>query len=287
MNKSTLVITCPDRIGLVASISGFLYRNNANILNADQHRDTETGQFLMRVEWDPKESDLADKVLFEREFTPLANQLSMSWTLTHSEEKPKVAILVSQYDHCLADLLYRHQAGELNCEIALVISNHPNCLEISKFYQIPYFEMDTHSNSTSEKLKREEMQIELLKTHRVDLVILARYMQILSESFVSLYPNRIINIHHSFLPAFQGARPYHQAYARGVKIIGATSHYVTPVLDEGPIIHQDIMKINHRDQVSDLVQKGRDLETNVLSRAVKWHLENRIVVCGNKTIVLI
>lgn len=285
--KAILLLTCPDRKGLVAAISHFLYQHDANIIHADQHQDTETGLFLMRIEWNPDGGDLADRNHFSEAFLPLAEKLSMKWKLAYLDEKPRVAIFVSQYDHCLADLLYRNRAGDLNCEISLVIGNHRNGSELARFYGIPFQEIALTARNPHQKEQAERLQRELLQKHRIDVIILARYMQILSPAFVDAYPNQIINIHHSFLPAFQGAKPYHQAYARGVKLIGATSHYVTAQLDEGPIIHQDVLRITHRDQVQDIVQKGRDLETLVLSRAVKWHLEHRIVASGNKTVVLV
>jgi formyltetrahydrofolate deformylase len=197
-------------------------------------------------------------------------------------KRPAVAIFVSRYHHCLVDLLYRHQIGELPCELALIISNHEDALGLAKFYNVPF--IHTPVNPT-DKGAAESEQIRLLKEHRVELIVLARYMQILSPDLVSRYPRRIINVHHSFLPAFVGAKPYHAAFARGVKLIGATSHYVTQVLDEGPIIEQDVTRISHRDRVEDLIAKGRDLERVVLSRAVRWHLEQRILCYGNKTVV--
>ena len=278
---ATLLLSCPDQKGLVATISQFLYKNGANIVHADQHQDTETGLFLMRVEWD-LDSFILDRNTFQNQFTSLANTYAMNWKLAFSEEKTKVAIFVSKYDHCLVDLLYRHQIGELTCVISFVASNHKDAKELTEFYNLPFFEISTQ---TGKKEEFELKQNQLLDEHQVDLVILARYMQILSPSFVKAFHNRIINIHHSFLPAFIGAKPYHQAFARGVKLIGATSHFVTEELDDGPIIHQDVVRISHRDQVEDLVQKGRDLEKIVLSRSVKLHLENKVIVYGNKTVV--
>jgi formyltetrahydrofolate deformylase len=206
----------------------------------------------------------------------------MRWRLEYSAVPPRMAVFVSRYDHCLVDLLYRHQSGELACEIPLIISNHPDAGRIAEFYRVPY----RHFAMTAEnKHEVERQQRQLLREQRINLVVLARYMQIVSPEFVAEYPQRIINVHHSFLPAFSGARPYHRAFERGVKLIGATSHYVTEQLDEGPIIEQDVVRISHRDQLDDLVQKGRDLEKVVLSRAVRWHLEHRILVYGGKTVV--
>jgi formyltetrahydrofolate deformylase len=193
-----------------------------------------------------------------------------------------MVILVSKYDHCLVDLLYRHRSGELHCDIPLIISNHPDNQSIAEFYGIPY---RTVAVTRENKRSAEQTILDLLKEHNPDFLVLARYMQILSDEFVSAYPHRIINIHHSFLPAFIGAKPYHQAFQRGVKLIGATSHYVTEVLDDGPIIEQDVVRISHRDTLDDLLQKGRDLEKVVLSRAVRWHIENRVLLFGNKTVV--
>lgn len=283
MNKHTgvLLIHCPDRKGLVAAIAEFLYRHNANILHADQHQDTETGLFLMRVEWDLTGFKL-DTDQFHTAFAPIAQQLQMEWRLELSSARPKMAIFVSQYDHCLADLLYRKQSGELRCELACIMSNHRTAQGIAEFYQVPFHFVPL---SRETKLEAEQQQHALLQHYAVDLIVLARYMQILSADFVAQYPQRIINVHHSFLPAFSGARPYHRAYERGVKLIGATSHYVTAALDDGPIIEQDVLRVSHRDQLDDLIQKGRDLEKIVLARAVRWHLDHRLLVYSNKTVV--
>lgn len=278
---ATLLINCPDRKGLVAAIADFLYRHNANILHADQHQDAAENLFLMRVEWDLDGFGLQPEE-FEREFTPIAQQFQMQWQLKLSGQKPRLAIFVSKYDHCLVDLLYRHQSGELACDIPLIISNHPDTQRIADFYGIPFEVVEVTKEN---KAEAESRQFALLDEHKIDLIVLARYMQVLSPEFVKRYPQRVINIHHSFLPAFVGARPYHRAFERGVKLIGATSHYVTEVLDEGPIIEQDIVRVSHRDQLEDLIQKGRDLEKVVLSRAVRWHVENRILLYSNKTVI--
>jgi formyltetrahydrofolate deformylase len=280
-NTATLLLTCPDQKGLVASISNFLFKQNANILHADQHQDAENDLFLMRVEWDLDGFKLS-RSEFQSQFQPIANELKITWRIAYSEIKPRVAIFVSQYDHCLADLLYRTKIGELKCEIPLIISNHPMSRSLAEFYQIPFHEI---SMDRERKSEIEKIQMDLLENHQIDFIVLARYMQILSPQFVQAYPNRIINIHHSFLPAFLGAKPYHQAFARGVKLIGASSHYVTEDLDEGPIIHQDVTQISHRDQVPDLVRKGRDLERLVLSQAVQWHLDHRVIVYRHKTVI--
>jgi formyltetrahydrofolate deformylase len=284
--SAILLVSCPDAKGEVASIADFVYRHGGNILHADEHADEESGLFLMRVEFDPKDFgiDLADKKLteFSKHFSPIAEKFRMNWRLALSSERPRMIIFVSKYDHCLVDLLYRQKSGELACEIPLIISNHPDNQLIADFYKIPYRVI---SVSKDNKRHAEEQIQALVEEQRADFMVLARYMQILSNDFVSRYPQRIINIHHSFLPAFIGARPYHQAFERGVKLIGATSHYVTEVLDDGPIIEQDVVRVSHRDTVEDLIRKGRDLEKVVLSRAVRWHVENRVLLYGNKTVV--
>ena len=280
-NTATLLITCPDAKGIVASIADFLYQHNANILHADQHQDAENNLFLMRVEWDLASFNLTEET-FGAAFSPIATKFSMQWQLNSSQHKVRVAIMVSQYDHCLADLLHRHKSGELDCDIPLVISNHRDTEALVNFYGIDFHYVEINKEN---KPQAEMVQFKLFDDYKIDLIVLARYMQILSPNFVARYPQRIINIHHSFLPAFIGARPYHRAFERGVKLIGATSHYVTEVLDEGPIIEQDIDRISHRDQVEDLIQKGRDLERVVLSKAVRWHIENRILLYANKTVI--
>ena len=280
-NSAILLISCPDRKGEVAAIADFVFRHHGNILHADEHGDEESGLFLMRVEFDPKDFDipLAD---FGKHFSPVAEAFAMTWRLAQSSHRPRMIIFVSKYDHCLVDLLYRHQSGELACEIPLIISNHPDNQAVADFYKIPYAIVPV----AKENKEAAEKQIHsLIKDHKADFIVLARYMQILSNDFVQRYPQRIINIHHSFLPAFVGARPYHQAFERGVKLIGATSHYVTEVLDDGPIIEQDVVLVSHRDTVEDLIRKGRDLEKVVLSRAVRSHVESRVLVYGNKTVV--
>ena len=280
-NSAVLLVSCPDRKGIVATISDFVFRHNGNILHADEHADEESNLFLMRVEFDPSGFDI-DLEDFSRHFTPIADEFEMQWRLARSNYRQKMIILVSKYDHCLVDLLYRHKSGELACNIPLIISNHADNQPIADFYRIPYITIPVPKDS---KRQAEEKILSLLQQHNPDFMVLARYMQILSNEFVHRYPQRIINIHHSFLPAFVGAKPYHQAFTRGVKLIGATSHYVTEVLDDGPIIEQDVVRISHRDSLDDLLQKGRDLEKVVLSRAVRWHIENRVLLYGNKTVV--
>jgi len=279
--SAILLVSCPDAKGEVATIADFVFRHNGNILHADEHADEESGLFLMRVEFDPKDFDvpLAD---FGMHFAPIAEKFQMTWRLAQSAHRPRMIIFVSKYDHCLVDLLYRRQSGELACETPLIISNHPDNEAVANFYKVPYVVVSV----TKENKQAAEANIDgLIAKHKPDFMVLARYMQILSNEFVNRYPQRIINIHHSFLPAFVGARPYHQAFERGVKLIGATSHYVTEVLDDGPIIEQDVVRVSHRDTVEDLIRKGRDLEKVVLSRAVRSHVENRVLVYGNKTVV--
>ena len=280
-NTAILLIDCPDQRGIVAAVSDFLYHHNANILHADQHQDSDLNLFLTRVEWDLTgfELPMAD---FGKAFAPIAERFQMRWRLELSSRRPRVAIFVSKYDHCLADLLYRHESGELACEVALIFSNHPDAERLAEFHRIP---LQVVAVEGGRKAEAERRQLALLKEQSIDLVVLARYMQILTGEFVAQYPQRIINVHHSFLPAFSGARPYHRAFERGVKLIGATSHYVTETLDDGPIIEQDVVRISHRDQLEDLIQKGRDLEKVVLSRAVRWHIEHRILVYAKKTVV--
>ncbi len=278
-DSAVLLIDCPDRKGLVARVSGLLYERGANILHADQHIDRDLGLFFMRVEWELNGFDLE---AFKAAFVPLAAELNMTWKLTSSARRPRVALFCSQYLHCMADLLHRWRTGELVCEIPVIISNHRAVEKLAAFYGVAFEHVPV---APQNKTEAEARQLELLGRHEIELVVLARYMQILSPAFVARYPAAIINVHHSFLPAFTGARPYHAAHARGVKLIGATSHYVTEVLDDGPIIEQDVARISHRDQVEDLVACGRDLERMVLSRAVRWHLDRRILCYGNKTVV--
>jgi formyltetrahydrofolate deformylase len=279
--SAVLLVSCPDRKGLVATVSDYIYKHGGNILHTDEHTDAASSWFLMRVEFDLSGFDvpLAD---VHKSFGPIAELFHMNWRLADSATRPKMAIMVSKYDHCLVDLLYRHKIGELRCQIPLIISNHRDNKPTADFYGIPFFHVPVEKDQKSEA---EQKQIALIREHQIDFTVLARYMQVLSNEFVATFPQRIINIHHSFLPAFVGAKPYHQAFERGVKLIGATAHYVTEVLDDGPIIEQDVVRISHRDSVDDLLQKGRDLEKVVLSRGVRWHIENRVLLYGNKTVV--
>jgi len=278
---AVLLISCPDRKGLVATVSDFIYKHGGNILHTDEHTDAESAWFLMRVEFDPTDFDIPLSQVAQQ-FGPIAQKFDMDWRLAQPGERKKMAILVSKYDHCAVDLLYRHKVGELNCDIPLIISNHADNQPIADFYQIPFFVVPV---SKENKREAEQKQIALIREHDADFTVLARYMQVLSNEFVATFPHRIINIHHSFLPAFVGADPYRQAYERGVKIIGATAHYVTADLDQGPIISQDTAHVSHSDEIDDLRRLGRDLERQVLARAVRWHVEDRIIVDGNKTIV--
>lgn len=280
-NSAILLINSPDRKGLVATISTFLYDHGANILHADQHQDLDLGMFFMRIEWDLKDFSLDDSQ-FRIAFDPLARRLGLRWRVEYARTMPRVAIFVSRYLHCLVDLLYRRQIQEMPCEIALIVSNHTDAKALADFHGVPFVHVPVNSGN---KAEAEQRQLELLAGHQIDLVVLARYMQVLSPNFVEAHRGRIINVHHSFLPAFSGARPYHAAFQRGVKLIGATAHYVTEILDDGPIIEQEVTRISHRDQLEDLVQKGRDLERLVLSRAVRWHVDRRILLYANKTVI--
>ncbi len=283
-NSATLLINCPDAKGLVASVSGFLFQHGANILSTDEHRDDASGQFFMRIEWDLSDFGL-DSSTFRIAFeSAVARRFEMQWRVEYSHRPLRVAIFVSKYLHCYADLLHRHRTGELPCQIALVVSNHQDAAALAGFYGIPFHHIPVGG---ANKAEAEARQTALLKEHDVDLVVLARYMQVLSGGFVAQYPGRVINVHHSFLPAFSGAKPYHAAFERGVKLIGATAHYVTEILDDGPIIDQEVIRVSHRDQLEDLVEKGRDAERLVLSRAVRWHLQHRVLLYGNKTVVFV
>jgi formyltetrahydrofolate deformylase len=287
-NTAVLLIDCPDRKGLVARVSGLLYLHGANILHADQHQDHDLGLFFMRVEWTLNGEGSGARAAefnlqaFREGFALMAAELQMRWQLWITSRPSRLALFCSQYLHCVADLLHRWQSRELYCDIPVIVSNHRGVEKLAAYYAIPFEHISVTASTRSEV---ETQQLEVLERHGVELIVLARYMQILSPAFVARYPAAIINVHHSFLPAFTGARPYHAAHARGVKLIGATSHYVTELLDDGPIIEQDVARISHRDQVEGLVARGRDLERVVLARAVKWHLDRRILCYGNKTVV--
>ena len=278
---AVLLLSCPDQKGLVAAVSDFLYRHDGNIIHADQHTDEAEGVFLQRVEWELAGFSIAREEIAEA-FRPIAERFDMTWRLHFSDYVPRIAVFVSKLPHCLYDLLARWRMGEFHAEVPLVISNHPDQASIAKDFGVQY---QSFPITPETKAAQEVRIIAKLEEERIDLVILARYMQILGEEFIERFQHRIINIHHSFLPAFAGARPYHEAHLRGVKIIGATAHFVTPELDQGPIIDQDVVRVSHRDSVPDLIRKGRDLEKIVLARAVDLHLRNRILVYGNKTVV--
>ena len=278
---AVLLLSCRDQRGLVAAVSDFLYRHLGNIVHADQHTDRERDLFVQRVEWELAGFDIP-RADIASAFRPIAERFAMDWSLRFSDHLPRLALLVSKLPHCLYDLLARWRMGELRAEIPIILSNHDDARPIAEQFGVAYHHLPV---DPADKGAQERRAIELIDGAGADLVVLARYMQILGAGFIARYPSRIINIHHSFLPAFAGARPYHQAHERGVKIIGATAHYATAELDQGPIIEQDVVRVSHRDSVPDLVKKGRDLEKVVLARAVDLHLGNRIVVIGNKTVI--
>jgi formyltetrahydrofolate deformylase len=281
-DTAILLISCPSQKGITAAVSDFIFRSNGDIVRADEHLDEEHNIQLFRVEWD-LDGFGVDIRAFATHFEPLAERFHMRWRVELSSYRPKVAIFVSRHDHCLADLFYRQRLGELRCEIPMVICNHPDVVQWTDFYKVPLTVIPVTKEN---KAQAEQEQLDLLQMLGIDLIVLARYMQVLSSDFLRHFPpRRIINIHHSFLPAFVGGRPHQQAFERGVKLIGATSHYVTEDLDQGPIIEQDVVRISHRDRLEDLIQKGRDLEKVVLARAVRAHLENRVLLYGNKTAV--
>lgn len=281
-NRGRLLVSCPDQPGIVSTVSKFLFSHNANIIESSQYStNPEGGTFFIRIEFEcPNLKDKAKEM--EIQFAEIASAFSMDWNLTHVYNVKKAAIFVSKELHCLLELLWEWQSGDLMADIALVISNHEDARSVVESLDIPFYYIPANKDIREQV---EEKQLQLLEEHDIDLIVLARYMQILTPKFVAANPKKIINIHHSFLPAFIGARPYERAYERGVKLIGATSHYVTNELDEGPIIEQDISRVDHRDHVDSLKKSGRSIERSVLARAVKWHLEDRIIVHQNKTIV--
>ena len=281
-DTAILLIHCPDRQGILATVTEFLNRNNGNIIYLDQHVDRQEMIFYMRVEWELEGFSIPREKIGEYFETLIANPMQMTWKLYLSVDIPRMALFVSQMPHCLFDILSRYTAGEWDVEIPLIISNHNKLEPVARRFGIDFHHFPvTRENKAEQELK----ELELLRSHNIDFIVLARYMQILSKEFVAHYPNRIINIHHSFLPAFAGAKPYHAAHERGVKIIGATSHYVTSDLDAGPIIEQDVTRCSHADTVENLIRKGRDLEKIVLSHAVFKHLERKILVFNNRTVV--
>ncbi|MBD2506912.1 formyltetrahydrofolate deformylase [Nostoc muscorum FACHB-395] len=277
---ATLLISCPDQRGLVAKFANFIYSNGGNIIHADQHTDFAAGLFLTRIEWQLEGFNLPREFIAPA-FNAIAQPLSAKWEIRFSDTVPRIAIWVSRQDHCLFDLIWRQRAKEFVAEIPLIISNHANLKVVAEQFNIDFQHVPITKDNKSEQ---EAQQLELLRQYKIDLVVLAKYMQIVSADFINQFP-QIINIHHSFLPAFIGANPYHRAFERGVKIIGATAHYATADLDAGPIIEQDVVRVSHRDEVDDLVRKGKDLERVVLARAVRSHLQNRVLVYGNRTVV--
>jgi formyltetrahydrofolate deformylase len=279
-DRGILLLRCSDRKGVVAAVSGFISDHNGNITSADEHQDQDLNLYFLRLEWTLTDFDV-ELSSFERAFTPIAREFAMTWSVACSSDRPRVGILVSKSGHCLADLLYRHQIGELPCDIRLVIGNHDDLRKITEFYGIAFHLV----RASADKSEAEQTMLSLLRAQGIELVVLARYMQVLSSAFVGHYPSAMINVHHSFLPAFIGAKPYHRSYERGVKLIGATSHYVTTELDDGPIIEQDVVRVSHRDSLESIIRKGGDAERAVLTRAVRWHVENRIMAYGRKTVV--
>jgi formyltetrahydrofolate deformylase len=278
---ATLLVSCPDRRGLVATIANFIYSHHGNIIHADHHTDFAAGLFLTRIEWQLDGFDLPREAIAPTFKETIGEPLNANWQLQFSDTVPRLSIWVSRQDHCLLDLLWRQKAKEFHAEIPLIISNHPDLEEIAQQFGADFYCLPITKEN---KITQEAKQLELLQQYNIDVVVLAKYMQVLTSDFVTKFPT-VINIHHSFLPAFAGAKPYHQAYKRGVKIIGATAHYVTAELDAGPIIEQDVARVSHRDEVEDLIRKGKDLERMVLARAVRLHLQNRVLVYGDRTVV--
>ena len=282
MKTAKLLLHCPDKPGILAEVTDFITVNKGNIIYLDQYVDHVENIFFMRIEWELKDFLVPQEKIEDYFATLYAQKYEMNFRLYFSDTKPRMAIFVSKMSHCLFDLLARYTAGEWNVEIPLIISNHPDLQHVAERFGIP-FHLFPITKETKEEQEKKEM--ELLAKHKITFIVLARYMQVISEQMINAYPNRIINIHHSFLPAFVGAKPYHAAFERGVKIIGATSHYVTTELDAGPIIEQDVVRITHKDTVQDLVNKGKDLEKIVLSRAVQKHIERKVLAYKNKTVI--
>jgi formyltetrahydrofolate deformylase len=281
-HTAILLIDCPDKRGIVAAVTEYIYKNNGNIVYLDQHVDVEHQIFFMRVEWELESFSIPRTHIGDAFQNAIAEKFQMQWRLHFSDETPRMAIFVSKLPHCLYDILSRCQSREWKVDLPLIISNHADLEPIAQKFNVDY---EVLPMSKAEKLTQERKQLDLLKEYKIDFIVLARYMQILSEEFITSYPQQIINIHHSFLPAFPGSKPYHSAYERGVKIIGATSHYVTAELDAGPIIEQDTVHVSHTDTVHDMIRKGRDLEKVVLSRAIWNHLGRKILVYANRTVV--
>jgi formyltetrahydrofolate deformylase len=277
---ATLLVSCHQEREVMAKIANVIYSNGGNIMHAAQHTDFKDKLFITRIEWQLEGFNLP-RNLIAPAFEVIAEPLQANWQLHFSDTIPRIAIFVSRQDHCLYDLIWRQRAQEFSAEIPLIISNHPDLRIVADYFGIDYYCIPINKDN---KAAKEAQQLELLRQYKIDLVVLAKYMQILTPNFIDKFP-QIINIHHSFLPAFIGANPYHRAYERGVKFIGTTAHYVTADLDAGPIIEQDVVRVNHRDEVNDLIRKGKDLERVVMARAVRLHLQNRVVVCGNSTVV--
>ena len=282
MTTAKLLLHCPDKPGILAEVTDFITVNKGNIIYLDQYVDHVENIFFMRIDWELKDFLVPQEKIEDYFETLYAQKYSMNFRLYFSDVKPRMAIFVSKMSHCLFDMLARYTAGEWNVEIPLIISNHPDLQHVAERFGIPFY-LFPITKETKEEQERKEM--ELLAKHNITFIVLARYMQVISEQMINAYPNKIINIHHSFLPAFVGARPYHAAFERGVKIIGATSHYVTTELDAGPIIEQDVVRITHKDSIEDLVNKGKDLEKIVLSRAVQKHIERKVLAYKNKTVI--
>lgn len=282
MKTAKLLLHCPDKPGILAEVTDFITVNKGNIIYLDQYVDHVENIFFMRIEWELKDFLVPQEKIEDYFETLYAQKYGMNFRLYFSDVKPRMAIFVSKMSHCLFDMLARYTAGEWNVEIPLIISNHPDLQHVAERFGIPFY-LFPITKETKEEQERKEM--ELLAKHNITFIVLARYMQVISEQMINAYPNKIINIHHSFLPAFVGARPYHAAFERGVKIIGATSHYVTTELDAGPIIEQDVVRITHKDSIEDLVNKGKDLEKIVLSRAVQKHIERKVLAYKNKTVI--
>ena len=283
-SKYILTLSCPDQMGVVHTVSGFLFERGGNIIDSAQFNDTDSDQFFMRVNFEERRSDI-DLATLKTEFAPIAERFQMDWQLVDEAAKPRLMIMVSKIGHCLNDLLFRHKSGNLPVEIAAIVSNHPDFYQLAASYNIPFHHFPLLGGSAEQKMEQERRVLEVFHQQNIDFVVLARYMQILSNEMCVALNGRAINIHHSFLPSFKGAKPYHQAFAKGVKLIGATAHFVTADLDEGPIIEQDIARVDHSMTPDELTAIGRDVECITLARAVKWHAEHRVLLNGKKTVV--
>ncbi len=281
-NTAIILIHCPDKKGIVAAVTDFLYKNNGNVIDIDEYVDRKINRFFMRVEWELEGFAIEKNKIKDYFKTLIGDKFGMEWTLHFTDKKPRMAIFVSKFSHCFHDILYRANSKEWNVDIPLIISNHPDLKYIADHFNVPFYVFPITKEN---KLEQEAKQLQLLKEQDVDFIVLARYMQIVTDQLINKYPNKIINIHHSFLPAFIGAKPYHQAYKRGVKIIGATSHYVTTNLDAGPIIAQEIVQVSHRDTIKDLIRKGKDAEKVALSRALWYEIQYKTLAYNNRTII--